>query len=298
MIKWNDYIYPGIEYQIPGFFFIFLSLISALVKNIFAVVTLLCCAQLNAQEIDSDLYSSLNSSSLSLFMKSIYTNMEIVTYRASKQFGLVEEHTATYKKGKINTDRINFNITYTEFYILEDRKKSMGKYELDSVYNIYRYERTDFDSRNLRTYTFYHYFIFDQHVVSKEKIRTKEYLGTGSVEQDTVVTKDSVIYKVEHSGNDIIQTDLTPGGSVTTYTIEGGKLLKKVSALTGFSEEDIYLYDAKGQLASIQNNLIGEEGQKISNITRIHYTTDGLINEVIFEDQNGEILEKKMFSYK
>jgi hypothetical protein len=251
-----------------------------------------------AQEMDSDLFAVLNNSSLSVFMKSLYSTMEVKTYRASKQHGLVEEYTTTYKKGKINPERINFTIVYTEFYLLEDRKKSLGKYELNGNYDITKYERSDFDSRNLRTYTFYHSYYYKNSVVNTERIRNKEYVGTGSVEVDTVVTLDSVIYKLDIQEKQIIQTDLAPGGAVTTYLIEGGKLTSKVSALTGFSEEDKYSYDAKGQLASIETALVGEEGQRITNLTKIHYSIDGLFSEVIFQDQNGEVLEKKTFSYK
>ncbi|MBK9193208.1 MAG: hypothetical protein IPM77_17850 [Crocinitomicaceae bacterium] len=267
-------------------------------KKILLITALVFGALTKAQEMDSDLFAVLNNSSLSVFMKSAYTTMEVTTFRASKQQGLVEEYTTTYKKGKINPDRINFTIVYTEFYLLEDRKKSLGKYELNGNYDITKYERSDFDSRNLRTYTFYHSYYYKNSVVNIERIRNKEYIGTGSVEVDTVVTLDSVIYKLDIQEKQIIQTDLAPGGAVTTYLIEGGKLISKISTLTGFAEEDKYSYDAKGQLASIETALVGEDGQRISNLTKIHYSMDGLFSEVIFQDQNGEVLEKKTFTYK
>jgi len=250
------------------------------------------------QEMESDLYAVLNTCSLSDFMKTEFSSMNVVTYRASTKQGLVEEHTTTYRKGKINPERVNFTINYTEFFVLEDRKKSIGRYDFNGNAEIMRYERTDFNSRNIRTYTYYHYYSYDQSVLQREFIRLKEYIGTGSVEMDTVVTVDSVVYKLETNENLIIQKDLAAGGGTTTYKIEGNRLVLKSTALTGFSEEDIYSYDANGKLSSIETALIGEDGQRITNLTKIHYTIDGLLSEVLFLDQSGELLEKKVFSYK
>ena len=251
-----------------------------------------------AQEMDSDLYAVLNSSSLSKFMKTEYSTMNVVTYRASKQSGLVEEHTTTYRKGKINPERVNFTTNYTEYFILEDRKKSLGKYEFNANDEIIRYERTDFNARNIRTFTYYHYYTYNQSVLQREFIRLKEYIGTGSVEMDTVVTVDSVVYKLDLADGLVKQTDLAAGGAVTTYKINGTQLVLKTCQLTGFSEEDMYQYDASGQLASIETALVGEDGQRITNLTKIHYSMEGLITEVIFQDQTGEVLEKKVFTYK
>lgn len=251
-----------------------------------------------SQEMESDLYATLNNNSLAIFMKSIYTTMEVSTYRASKEFGLVEEYSTTYKKGKINPERINFTIAYTEFFILEDRKKSLGKFEINSDNQIYRYERSDFNAKNIRTYTYYHYYVYVNQVVQREQIRTKEYVGMGSVEVDTIVTKDSILYDINATSNTISQTDLSAGGSTTVYTLDGTNLVKKSNALTGFSKEEVYSYDAKGQLASIEVSLIGSDGQRITNLTKIHYSIDGLITEVLFQDQNGDLLEKKVFTYK
>lgn len=253
---------------------------------------------ISAQEMESDLYATLSNNTLAIFMKSLYGTMEVTTYRASNELGLVEEHTTTYRKGKINPERINFTTAYTEFFMLEDRKKSLGKFEINSDNQVYKYERTDFNRRNIRTFTYYRYYAYQNLVVQREQIRTKEYLGTGSVEVDTVVTKDSVIYDVNASENTISQKDLSEGGSTTIYSLDGTKLLKKTNALTGFSKEEIYSYDAKGQLASIEIILTGGEGQTISNLTKIHYSMEGLVTEVLFQDQSGEILEKKVFTYK
>lgn len=253
---------------------------------------------LSAQEMESDLFEVPGQNSLSLFMKSSYTTMQVSTLRSSNQLGMVEETSTTYKKGKINPERINFNTTYTEFFMLEDRKKSIGKYEINAAGEIFRYERTDFDKRNIRTYTYYHYYTIEHAFVKRELIRTKEYIGTGSVEMDTVVTVDSVIYEIIKTENTVQQKDLSEGGSLSTHLFENGKLIKSSSALTDFVEETEFGYDAKGRLASIKSTLVGADGQKMYTLTKIHYNTEGLISEIIFEDQSGEILEKKTFSYK
>jgi hypothetical protein len=251
-----------------------------------------------AQEMESDLYSALNTSSLSLFMKTEFSTMNVVTYRASKNLGLVIENESTYRKGKINPERINFTTTYTEYFMLDDRKKSVGRYELFPNSDIYKYERTDFNQRNIRTYTFYHSYTYDNSIQVRELIRTKEYIGTGSVEMDTVVTVDSVNYNVTAMTGGFQQQNLSEGGVITQFFIEGGRLVKEVSKLTGFSEENVFTYDANGQLVKIENTLIGEDGQRITTYTQIRYTIDGLITEAIFYDQNNEILEKKVFTYK
>ena len=113
-----------------------------------------------SQEMESDLYPSLHSSSLHIFMDSDKSKMTITTLRNSKENGTVQEIKSNYRKGKINPNKINFNSHYSEFYVLENRKKSLGKYEFNDSKEIIRYERSDFDNRNQRTYTFYHYYIY------------------------------------------------------------------------------------------------------------------------------------------
>lgn len=250
------------------------------------------------QEMESDLYATLHSNTLAIFMKTEFATMTVVTYRSSTQHGLVEELTTRYRKGKINTDRINFNIDYTEYFMLDDRKKSIGRYDLGLKNEVIRYERTDFNQRNIRSFTYYHYYTYSSTILEREYIRNKEYIGTGSAELDTVVTVDSVNYKVSEIQNGFEQKDLSEGGAITKYHLENSMLAKKVRQLTGFSEENLFVYDAKGQLVSIQNTLIGEDGQRISNFTKIRYTIDGLITEILFIDQNDEVLEKKVFTYK
>lgn len=250
------------------------------------------------QEFNSDLYWTISDNSLSMFQQSAYTSMSVKTLRMSNQLGLVEEHTTTYKKGKINPERINFTINYTEFYLLEDRKKSIGKYEINANNEIIRYERTDYDNRNLRFATFYHYYQYQNSIIIRENSRIKEYIGNGAVEADSVVTKDSILYQITIQENVFAQKDLSEGGSTTYFFIENDKLIKTKNELTGFTKEELYNYDAKNRLSSIVVRLIGEDGKTISNITKIYYNGDNLISEITFEDDKAVILEKKVFTYK
>ena len=112
-----------------------------------------------SQEFESDLFPSIKSSTLHIFMDSDMSKMTISTLRNSKKHGVVEETKSTYRKGKINPLKVNFNIHYSEFYVVENRKKSLGKYEFSAGKEIIKYERTDFDNRNQRLYTFHTSFL-------------------------------------------------------------------------------------------------------------------------------------------
>jgi hypothetical protein len=237
-----------------------------------------------SQEMEDDLFATLSSSSLHIFKNSEKTKMTIRTYRNSPKNGIVEETTSNYRKGKINPLRINFNIHYTEYYILEDRKKSLGKFEFNENNEIYRYERTDFDNRNQRSVTFYHFYYYTDAIVSREDIRTKEYVGQGSAELDTIVYKDSVLYKITGENNDYNQENLTDPGVNISYSLEDGKLKNKT--------------DSKGHLVKIGNTLTTDEGKEVTTRTEIHYSIDGLITESIFYNENNELLERKVFTYK
>ena len=98
---------------------------------------------LHSQELDTDLFGALNSSSLSIFLNSDKSKLTVTTYRNSKEKGMLEETSTTYRKGKIKANKINFSIKYTEHYILEDRKRSVGNFQFDSLNHVYRYERSD-----------------------------------------------------------------------------------------------------------------------------------------------------------
>ena len=248
--------------------------------------------------MEDDLFATLNSSSLHIFTSSEKNKMTIRTYRNSPKNGIVEETTSNYRKGKINPLKINFNIHYTEFYLLEDRKKSLGKYEFNENNEFFRYTRTDFDNRNQRSVTFYHHYYYTNSIVKREDIRIKEYVGQGSAELDTIVYKDSVIYKVTGENNDYNQENLTDLGVNITYALDNGKLNSKTIKFDGYDETESYTYDSKGHLVKIENVLTTDEGNAVKTRTEIHYSIDGLITESIFYDEKDEMLERKVFTYK
>lgn len=250
-----------------------------------------------SQEFDSDLFQTLKSSSLHIFMASEKSKMEIATFRVSDENGNLEESTATYRKGAINADKINFNVRYTEHYVLEDRKRSLGNYQFSDS-QILRYERTDFDNRNVRLVTYYSYFMYANSIVLRENMRTKEYSMSGSVDMDTTVYIDSVIYNVTAAEGGFKQDNLSDPGVYTHYQVANGQLISRTTYFEGFNESVQYTYDTKGHLVKIENKLTGEEGKHIDTRTEIHYDIDGLITETIFYDQDNKVLERKEFSYK
>jgi hypothetical protein len=271
------------------------------------LLLLLLCFALNigfAQEMESDLYLVLNTSTLHKFRASEKSKMTVVTYRNSKKEGIVEETTATYRKGRINLLRINFNIIYTEYFVLEDRKKSLGKYEFNSSNEIRKYERTDFDTKNRRAYTLFYNYQYTNSIVKREFIRTREYIGNGSVDQDSVVYLDSVIYNILPIVQGQDQLNLSDPEAHTEYEIKEGRLLSKTNKFPGYAEKTSFTYDSKGQLVKIKNVLTNTDLDaaaglaSISTRTDLHYTMDGLISEAIFYDQQEALLERKVFTYK
>lgn len=252
---------------------------------------------IDAQEMESDLFMALNESALHDFHGSEKTRMTVSTYRHSKQHGTVEETTATYRKGKINANRVNFNIKYTEFYVVEDRKKSLGKYEFKDG-QIFKYERTDFDNRNARMYTMYYNYLYTDDIVKRENIRTKEYVASGSVDMDTVVYRDTVIYEVAEAANGYRQDNITDPGVYSMYVVIEGKLKTKTNYFEGFNENITYTYDSKGKLVKILTVLTGEDGNTISTRTELSYSMDGLLTETKFYDNNDAVLERKVYAYK
>ncbi|MEO9534316.1 MAG: hypothetical protein ABJF27_13570 [Crocinitomicaceae bacterium] len=254
--------------------------------------------------MESDLYLALNTSALHKFRASDKSKMKVETFRNSKKNGIVKETTATYRKGRINLLRINFNIIYTEFFVLEDRKKSLGKYEFNNANEIRKYERTDFDTKNRRAYTLFYNYKYTNSIVNREFIRTREYIGNGTVEQDSVVYLDSVLYEVKPISNGQDQHNLSDPGVYTSYEIKEGKLLSKTNNFPGYTEKITYTYDSKNQLVKIENVLTntstegGSEQSTITTHTDLHYTMDGLISEAVFYDQSNEVLERKVYTYK
>lgn len=224
--------------------------------------------------------------------------MTVSTMRNSKDKGIVEETSTTYRKGKINPNKINFTTKYSEYYVVEDRKKSLGKYEFDENNHIIRYERTDFNNANLRLYSMYHYFIYEKDFIARENIRTKEYIGLGSVEQDTVTYHDSVLYKVASEGEQYRIDNLSDPGVYTMYEMTGDEVKSKTINFEGFHEIITYTFDSKGHLVKVENKLVGEDGNSITTYTDLHYNMDGLLSETKFYDEKNVLLERKEYTYK
>jgi hypothetical protein len=250
-----------------------------------------------SQEYESDLFATLHNSSLHLFMGSEMSKMTVVTYRNSKKNGNVIETTSTYRKGKINQNRINFNIKYTEHYAIEDRKKSLGKYEFRNGV-LFKYERTDFNHLNARMYTLYFNYLYLNEIILQENSRVKEYVASGSVDFDTIVYKDTVVYEVLDTEGGFRQNNLSDPGVYAIFLITDGKLLSKTIHFDGFFEKETYTYDSKGHLVRIVNVLAGEETGSIITSTELHYSMEGLLHETKFYDGNSELLERKVYSYK
>ncbi len=252
--------------------------------------------------MESDLYLALNSSALHNFKASEKTKMIVKTLRNSKKNGIVEETSSTYRKGKINPLKISFNTSYTEFFVLEDRKKSLGKYFFNEKNQIRKYERTDFDNRNQRAVTFYYYYTYSSDVLQREFIRTREYVGQGSAEQDSVIYLDTTQYAVKNIDKGFHQDNLSDPGVYAEFFTDQKKLISKTSYFPGFNEEIKYTYDSNGHLVKIETNLINSaevDGKKsITTRTELQYSIDGLLTETIFYDEFEKVLERKVYAYK
>lgn len=255
-----------------------------------------------SQEMNSDLFLVLNNSSIHIFKESEKSKMVVVTFRNSKEHGTVQETKTTYRKGKISPEKINFTTAYSEYYLLENRKKSLGRYIFNEKNQIRRYERTDFNRRNQRTYGYYHNYRYTDNILNWEFIRTREYVTQGSVEQDSVIYLDSVVYDLKKLDGGMKQINLMDDGAFSQYTVKDKKLVSRSNVFPGFEENVSYTYNSKNQLVGITNELTNEEakkeGKSIITSTEITYNMEGLVSEVFFYDSNGEILERKVFSYK
>jgi len=263
---------------------------------IFAPLSTFC------QEMESDLFLHLNNSTLHLFKSSEKSKMVVLTFRNSKEHGTVQETKTTYRKGKISPEKINFTTAYSEYYLLENRKKSLGRYIFNEKNQIRRYERTDFDNRNQRTYGYYHNYRYIDNVLQWEFIRTREYVSQGSVEQDSIIYLDSVVYNLKKLDDGIKQINLTDEGAYSKYVIKDKRLASKSNFFPGFNENVSFSYNSKGQLVGLTNELTNDEakkeGKSIITSTEITYNMEGLVTEVYFYDSKGEILERKVYSYK
>ena len=260
------------------------------------IVAIACFS--SAQEFGDNLYATLKSSSLHKFHQSIYSKMTVSSTRKSPEFGFVEETSTTFRKGKINTHRINFSIKYSEFYVLEDRKKSLGKYEFNDAGQIVYYERTDFNNRNARTVTMKHNFDLVHDVVGKEKITIVEYLGEGSAEVDTAMYVEYVKYIVEEKEGVISQKNEELSDSYVEYMVNETILTESSNHVERMIDITSYSYDGKNHCIKMHHKLTNEKGNSLESETRIFYNAEGLVTEVQFYDEQNDLLEKDLFTYK
>ncbi|MCH2236238.1 MAG: hypothetical protein MK078_18545 [Crocinitomicaceae bacterium] len=218
--------------------------------------------------------------------------------RKSPEYGFVEETSTTFRKGKINPSRVNFSIKYSEFYILEDRKKSLGKYEFNDQNQIVYYERTDFNQRNARTVTMKHNYDLVHDVIAKETITTVEYLGEGSAQVDTAMYVDYVNYLVEENAGTVKQQNKELEGSYTEYVVQDELLTEARNHIDQVTDITTFTYDAENRCIKMENTLTNEKGKTLSTETKIYYNAEGLVTEVQFYDETGTMLEKDLFTYK
>ena len=224
--------------------------------------------------------------------------MKVESHRHSQNHGMVIETTSIYRKGKINPQRINFSVKYTEYYVLSDNKRSLGKYELDENDKVVYYERSDFNNRNIRKWAYRHRYEYTHNILSKEHVVTVEYLNEASVEADTAEYQEVFNFDVENQDGVYNQHPHEDQSVYTKFEIKDDRLLAKTNHFEGFDERDEYKYDSNGRLVKITNTLNGQDGNSIRTTTEISYNAEGLMSEARFYDEGGTLLEKKIFTYK
>lgn len=293
-IEWNGNIYdPDLVYSGSGFF-----LKLGPMRRILSLLLLTATTLTTAQEMKDNLFPTLNSSSLHLFYQSGKKTMIVASHRHSQKHGMVLETTSTYRKGKINPQRINFSVKYTEYHILSDNKRSLGKYEFGEDNKIIHYERSDFNNRNIRKWAYRHDYEYKHDILSKEKMITVEYLNEASVEADTAEYWETFNFDVEEQDGLYNQHPHEDQSVYTKFEMKSDRLHAKTNHFEGFDERDEFFYDDEGRLVKITNTLNGQDGNSIQTTTEISYNGDGLMAEVRFYDEAGTLLEKKVFSYK
>ncbi len=267
-------------------------------RQLLSLSMLLAFTTAISQEMEDNLYPTLKSSSLHLFHKSEKSKMIVESHRHSPDHGMVVETTSTYRKGKINPLRINFSIKYSEYYVLSDNKKSLGKYELGEDDQVVHYQRSDFNTRNIRKWAYEYDYTYSNNIVTKEKIVTIEYLNEASVEADTAEYWETFNYDIEQDGDVYNQHPHKDKSVYTKFVVTNGMLISKTNHFDGFDERYDYAYNDKNQLTRITNSLNGQDGNSIETHTDLTYTPDGLIKEAKFYNEGNSLLEKRVFTYK
>ena len=250
------------------------------------------------QEMKDNLFATLNSSSLHLFQKSEMQKMEVTSYRSSKKLGMVIETEATYRKGNVNPNKIRYSVKYTEYYILDDRRKSIGIYEIGEDNLFKHYERTDFNSRNMRSWAYEYDYRYQDQILSAETVTSIEYLTEGSAEVDTAHYIDSTLFTIKNNAESIDQYPQEDESLYTSYIVQDNRLIRTINHFSGFDETHEYTYDDQNRLIKIENSLRDEEGRSIYTYTVLKYNNSGLISEALFYDESDSMLERKEFTYK
>lgn len=250
-----------------------------------------------SQDMEDDLFQTWSSNTLSSFLNSSFKKMSVTTNRMIKG-EVTTELITTYKKSKFNPKKVNFSIVYTDQYIVEERKKSNGRYLIHDNGKIHKYERTDVGLKNKMTGTIYHTYLYKNGVVLYDKMRVKEYVNVGAVEMDTIVTLDSLVYSVYNRNDTIHQVDKLSKNTRAFYIIKNNQLMERDNFINGYSENLRYSYNSSGDLEMIVYNLKSDEGNTGKNVLKIRYNANGLISKTEYYDKSNALIEEKVFNYK
>ena len=252
----------------------------------------------NAQEYQADLFEVKTENTLKSFRDSKQKKMYVKNYIPHNGKDLLE-YSTVYKKTIFNSNIINFKITYSDNYIMNNYSKSIGKYVLKGNGLVETYQRTDFGGKKeLILGTEYHNLQYTKDILSKDNIRYKEYYNVGSVEMDTASTFDYLNYTITSISDTITQTE-TSSGLKVHFISKNNLIIKESSKMDDYLSETEYTYNSSKQLIKKNTNLISNETKGVlRNFLKIAYNSEGLIILSEFYDQTNTLLERKVFSYK
>ena len=243
-------------------------------RKILSLLFLFIASICLSQDMEDDLFQTWSSNSMSSFLSSSFKKMTVTTNRMIKG-EVTTELVTTYKRSKFNPKKVNFSITYTDQYIVEERKKSNGRYLINENGKIHKYERTDIGLKNKMTGTIYHTYLYKNGVVLYDKMRVKEYVNVGAVEMDTIVTLDSLVYSVYDRNDTIHQVDELSKDTRAFYIVKNNQLMEKGNFINGYSENLRYTYNSAGRLEMIVYSLKSAEGNTGRNVLKIKYNSSG-----------------------
>jgi hypothetical protein len=266
-------------------------------KILFTSTLLILIANSFAQDTDTDLFKSWKSNTLTSLMESTHKKMSVTTYRTVKG-EVKEESTSTYKKSKINPLKISFSTLYTEHYLLDNRKKSSGKYYFNNQKQITNFERTDLGQKNEVLGTFYHNYKYEHGVIKQDKNRFKKYIIIGAAEIDSLVTRDSLVYNISNKTDSIYQYDLNNPNTNIYSIVQNNQLILSHTKIGNYSENKKYHYNESGLLIMVLYILKSEAGGLSKNVLKLNYNQNQLLTSTEYYDDSNELIEKKLFTYK